>query len=427
MVNYCVPDCSPGAELASLKAHSEYFRLSRENFVEPTLREREVALQICEEAYRAARYRLPSDFMERSHFDRVCRGLQFPSSPGYPYCLQASSIGQWLGWDGVELNPERMNQLWMDVQAFLSGRMDTLYRVFIKDEPHTLAKKALGRWRLIICPPLCEQIAWTMVFGPGNDREIETVGLTPSLQGMKLCGGDWKNYLQLFRQNGLRHGLDKSAWDWTCHEWLIYADLDARSRQLDAPPAQQRQWEELSRLLYDRAFISPCLLLSDGTIWRQMYPGIMKSGCVNTISTNSRDQVLAHVLACLRAGLSVFPLPRAVGDDTLGDEQNTPTAADYLTLGVVLKDVVGLQFVGHHWCDFGTVPAYVAKHLFRYSTVALADLHDFLESMVLLYAHDEAMQAVWYELAYGRGLSLPSPAFTRFWYDWSSDVIPWER
>lgn len=297
--------------------------------------------------------------------------------------------------------------------------MDTYYRVFVKSEPHTLAKAALNRWRLIICPPLCEQVAWSMVFSQGNDLEISTVGLTPSMQGMKLSGGDWKDHLRLFNQKGYDCALDKSAWDWTCHRELISLDLALRDR-LIAGSERKTVWRRHAEFLYCRAFDHPRLVLSDGRVYEQVVPGIMKSGCVNTISSNSHCQVFAHIISCLRSELAVAPLPVAVGDDTLGCFYNTADAATFLSVGVVLKDLTDVQFVGHKWLPTGPVPAYGAKHLYRYLCVEPAFVPDFLDSMARLYAHG-AMQRLWRGLALNRSVMLPSEEYVQFWYDYSDD------
>lgn len=417
-----IPDVTAEAELASIKAHSVFFKTSREEFIPLTDMERSMALQVCEKAYGTAKYRLPEDFLQRSHFERVVRRLEFTSSPGYPYCLEASSIGEWLGWDGVFFAPGQLDRLWWDVQTFMAGHMEVLYRVFVKSEPHTKSKAAVKRWRLIICPPLFEQVTWSMVFGPGNDREIDTVGTTPSMQGMKLSQGDWKVWRLLFRQKQYDAALDKSAWDWTCHRELISLDLELRSRLLTSRPEEKLRWRSLAEKLYEQAFDHPRLVLSNGMILEQVYPGIMKSGCVNTISTNSHCQLFAHIIACVREGTRPWPLPVAVGDDTLGCVANTPRVETFLTLGVILKEVGGMQFVGHHWRDDGPVPAYNAKHLFRYLMMADELVPDFLDSMVRLYAHAAAFQRLWRGLADVHGVHLPSEEYVRFWYDYDADV-----
>lgn len=307
---------------------------------------------------------------------------------------------------------------------FLAGNMDTLYRVFIKGEPHKKAKADQGRWRLIICPPLCEQVVWAMVFGPGNDKEIVTVGQTPSMQGMSLPSGNWKDHYRLFRQSDLLVPMDKSAWDWTAHREFIRLDLELRSRLLQSEH-QKVRWKHLASQLYERAFDHPTLVLSSGQLFRQVEPGVMKSGCVNTISTNSHMQVFLHILAALRLDSPVYPLPVAVGDDTLTSASNTLRPEDYAFTGAVVKDLgtEEMEFVGHEWHEEGPVPSYNAKHLVRYAITPEQNLPDFLDSMVRLYAHQPEFQRLWRDLAFSRDIALPSHEYVLFWYDYSEDAI----
>lgn len=416
------PEVGARAELTSLAAHSRFFQQSRESGLALTEQEKESVLYVLERAYRKASYHLRADFMSRERFEEVCYNLDYTSSPGLPYCRENGTIGDWLGWDGQQLSDERVDRLWWDMQAFLSGELLSDYRVFVKREPHSRSKAESGRWRLIVCPPLFEQVAWTMVFGQGNDLEIDTVGQTPSLQGMYLCGGNWKWFLRLFECRGLNIGMDKSAWDWTAHIELLELDLELRDRLITSGP--KMEWRTLARRLYDGAFYHPRLVLSNGQVYEQLEPGIVKSGCVNTISTNSHCQLIAHVLVCLRNASSIYPLPVAVGDDTLASERNVGSPSDYSQLGIVVKELVDeVEFVGHRFLPSGPVPKYHTKHVFRFMECDDANLESFLDSMVRLYAHDDAWQEFWRKLARLAGVAIPSPSYVRFWYDYSTDAL----
>lgn len=422
ITDYTLADVSPDAELTSLRVHTQYFKWSRGVGLKLTELEAQQILQVMEDLYVKAKYTLASDFATREHFERVIRGLDMTSSPGYPYCLEKPTIGEWLGWDGLRMDAMKVDRLYYDCQAFIGGSLDSFYRVFVKSEPHTKAKAEVGRWRLIVCPPLYEQVTWTVWFGQGNDKEIETTGQTPSMQGMKLCQGDWKDHNRLFRQKGYDTPMDKTAWDWTAHiEWIML-DLELRDRLMTAETDVKRWWRQVASRLYERAFNHPRLLLSNGSVWEQQYPGIMKSGCVNTISTNSHCQLFVHVHACLRVGRSPFPAPVAVGDDTLGTFNNQVTPCEYSLSAVLVKPMKKgeVQFVGHDFDPaFGAppVPAYNAKHVFRYLEIAEQNLKEFLESMVYLYAHERDMQNLWRNVAAWHGILLPSEGYVRTWYD----------
>nr|UGO57171.1 MAG: hypothetical protein 2 [Riboviria sp.] len=366
--------------------------------------------------------------MQYEHFYRVVQDLEFTSSPGYPYCRQQPTIGQWLEWDGLSFSGFRLQELWADVQSFLSGDLESLYRVFVKREPVSERKRLEGRHRLIICPPLYEQVAWSMVFGTGNDVQIRHWLNCPSQQGITLCGGLWKKAVELYSAMGYDCGMDKTAWDWTAHIAFLQMDLELRRRLIQDDETNKIRWSLLAKRLYEGAFYHPKLILSNGSVYEQMEPGIMKSGCVNTISTNSHMQIFAHVLGCIREGLSIHPLPVAVGDDTLSARFNTPSITTMESFGMVIKGVVDKrEFVGHlfPWQlgSVGPVPVYHAKHLFRFIEVEEEHLGEYLDSMSRLYAHSPEFQQLWRGLAYKLGVSLPSESYVRFWYDFPDDLV----
>lgn len=395
-----------------------------QTFVEPTGREHGLILALCEDAYRDVKHNLCADWMEWSHFERSLMRLDRTSSPGYPYCLEATTIGDWLwGPDGLFYIPERAERLWHDMHAFLNGENPSLYRVFIKEEPHKSSKALVERWRLIICPPLYEQVAWSMTFMDTNDKEIVTCGLSPSYQGIKLSGGLWKDHVALFRQLGLVQAVDKSAWDWTAHKYWIDMDLELR-RRLISSDIRVGRWYQIAEKLYSWAFDNPRLVLSDGRVFQQTHPGVMKSGCVNTISSNSHMQVFVHIYACLVSQLPVLPLPVAVGDDTLNALQNAPGPTAFEKAGCVSKEgISGFEFVGHRFSERGTVPLYNSKHIVRYAVVAKQHLPSFLESMVRLYAHSPAFQRFWRALARRHDVRLPSEEYVLYWYDHPAELL----
>lgn len=414
--------------MASLMAHAQYFRFSRQSGLELTEREKDTILYVMEEAYRPAAYTLPFDFGFYDHFLRCVRKLEFSSSPGYPYCLGAPTIGDWLGWDGIGFDSDALDRLWYDVQKYFE-EPDSVYRVFVKDEPHKMAKAVTDRWRLIICPPLYEQVAWSMLFGQGNDAEIRTIGETPSFQGIKLCNGGWKDANRKFREKNLTVALDKSAWDWTCHiEWL-WLDLQLRDRLITATASQKRWWRETAQKCYEAAFERATLMLSNGEVFKQIEPGVMKSGCINTISTNSHAQIFVHILLCLRCDYPVYPLPVAVGDDVLSAPHNVATAGEFAQLGVIKKDGEegGTEFVGHvfhPYLDLPPRPAYREKHFYRFLQMDGSTVPEYLESMAHLYAHDDDMLDAWRDIASHQGVILPSKHYLRYWYNFPTDI--WE-
>lgn len=347
------------------------------------------------------------------------RALDYTSSPGYPYMFEAPTIGDWLGYNGVGYNDLRLANLWIHVKSLMDELdfSDCYWRVFIKQEPHKLKKFESKRWRLIMCPPLHLQVLWQMVFAKQNDMEIQRSFSIPSQQGMVLCNGGWKYYRRLWLNQGTTSGCDKTAWDWTMPAWAFALDLEFRSEQLLKPDGK---WNNLARKLYVDAFMKTKLFLSDGTVYQQTKPGVMKSGCVNTISTNSHAQFMLHVLYSIDENLPIEPVCRSCGDDTLQHQMHTEKPSVYEKYGVLIKSVSDtLEFMGHEFRDDGPHPMYVGKHVFRVLHCKEDLLVDTLQQYHYLYAHDDRLYAYFDDMADMLGLRhlMHQRRHYLYWYD----------
>lgn len=394
---------------------NKYFKQSATSAI-PTENEKERILYLMEKEYRPVRWRLPDDFDSREAFDRAVRRLDMTSSPGFPYMREASTNGQWLCWNGVCCDPIRLDRLWYDVQRVFDGSFEQFIRVFIKSEPHKSVKAEEGRWRLIMACSLPVQMVWHMLFDYMNDLEIEKAYEIPSQQGLVLVNGGWKLFRKSWIEQGYDSGLDKSAWDWTAPSWALDLDLEFRRRM--GYGDRIAEWHRFARYMYDEMFVRPRLILSDGSVWLQTIPGIMKSGCVNTISSNSHMQVMIHVVACDSSEMPVYPLPRAVGDDTLQCQSQTTDLEAYRRYGVVVKTASeGLEFVGHEFTRDGPHPLYMFKHVKRLQYTTDEILPQYLDSMARMYVHTEHYW-IWERLAirFGCPLSMSRDAYL-YWYD----------
>lgn len=197
---------------------------------EPTEDLKQKILYEAEKHYMEVRCEIPEDFDQYSHYERCLRKLDMTSSPGIPYCREATTNGQWLKWDGMNMSLIQKQRLWHDVQEVFTGNYDMLIRTFIKLEPHKKSKCEEKRWRLIMAAPLPVQVAWQMLFSMLNDKEIERSYVIPSQQGLVMVNGGWKRYLEQWTSQGLQGSLDKSAWDWTAPYWMLFLDLQLRHR-----------------------------------------------------------------------------------------------------------------------------------------------------------------------------------------------------
>lgn len=405
------------AERLSLTLHSKYSE--KTSLCEkPSESIQEWALCRMEDWYSPVVWTLPNDWDSYDSFRKCLTRLDMTSSPGYPYMVETTTIGSWLGYDGfLSYNEQRVSQLWHDTRDVLSGKWMTILRVFIKSEPHKASKVREGRWRLIMGSPLPVQMAWHMVFRYQNDLEIEKSYFIPSQQGIKLCGGGWKNYRAQWVSRGYSIGLDKTAWDWTVPGWLIDLEFRFRCRMArNLTPA----WIKAAKLLYDGMFVNPIFILSDGSLYRQRFHGFMKSGCVNTISSNSHMQILVHLIVCKIDGISENPYPVACGDDTLQAADHCGDLTTYSSIGSLIKKASeGLEFVGHDFLENGPQPLYFRKHVFTIMHSDEENLPAVLDSYLRLYAHSY-QYSYWERLALALGLerTVKSREFYLRWYDW---------
>lgn len=399
--------------------HSErYFKVSTQAVV-PTREMQEMILYECEKSYESCVWTLPDGFLSREAFEVAVRRLDMTSSPGIPYQREYPTNGEWLHWNGVECDLIQLDRLWHDVNLVLADKWKHYLRVFIKQEPHKKKKVEEKRWRLIMAASLPVQIAWHMLFDYLNDLEIKNAYFIPSQQGAIFVRGGWKQFLASWRSRGLTCGLDKSAWDWTAPYWALKLDLELRRRlgrgdRLD-------EWYRLATMLYRHMFETSELVTSDGCVYRQLVPGIMKSGCVNTISTNSHCQIFIHIAVCVSAGWDIHPLPVACGDDTLQHERHTTDLSLYKKYGMQVKSVSDTaEFMGHEFRGDGPAPMYVVKHLKKVVYVKDENLLQYLDSMARMYVHVPEYR-IWELVARGVGMSLPmSRDAYRYWYDVSA-------
>lgn len=384
----------------------------------PGLDAREKVLAIMEEWYAPCRWVLPDDWFSKDRFLTVINRLDKTSSPGYPYCKQKQTIGEWLGFNGLTYDNLQVELLWLDVLKIYNQEDDGfIQRVFIKQEPHKEAKALEGRWRLIMSFPLNVQVFWHLLFDYQNDLEITHATSIPSQQGIWLHGGAWRGHLARWKQMGYDVGLDKSAWDWTYPSWLLEWDLQFRFRM--GRGGRMDEWMHHANRQWRFAFAEGAqFITTSGVLLRQDVPGIMKSGSVVTISSNSHAQAMLHVLVCLDEGQNPDPYPACCGDDTL-QRLDQASIRGYAKYGVVVKSASeGLEFMGHEFLQTGPAPLYMTKHLNRFVHIDGKYVGQYLESMARLYIKTP-YYLLWEMLSIKFGALFPSKWALERWYDYS--------
>nr|QIS87998.1 MAG: RNA-dependent RNA polymerase [Khabarov virus] len=379
-------------------------------YLAPTPNEIEQVTYMVERLYRHAQWELPVDWFSYESMVAAVHRLDMTSSPGIPYMYESPTNGKWLEWDGSTVSPLKMARLWHDVRN-AEEDPDHMFRVFVKDEPHKNSKARIGRWRLIMACPLHIQILWSMCFRIQNDKENDIFPDTPSAQGLVYPGGGWRNFSFLLDVHRVNTCIDKTAWDWLAPGWVFDVDLEVRSR-LNRRPCDR--WQALSTKLYEIAFHRAKLAMPDGRVYLQEIPGVMKTGLVNTIATNSRAQVELHCLACIRRGIDPGLL-YATGDDTAQTEVDDDYIEELQRAGCVVKNVtIGKEFMGFN-LQRKITPMYLDKHIVTLAHKAPV-IAEVLESYLRMYCHSE-WYSTWAAVAKELGVSHLSQASYQYWMD----------
>lgn len=398
---YGWPDSGHKAEVRSLTYHLP-LRDSLAD-VELTLEEKNDLRDEVTSAVSSALTILPSDFFTRDHFDRVVRNLDYSSSPGFPYVYEYTNNKEFFGIQGGELDPERVEAVWSMVCRRLAARDSDPIRLFIKPEPHKIKKLEEGRYRLISSVSVVDQIIDQMIFGDQNENFLKTYHFTPVKVGWSWMLGGWR---EVPRQGML--ACDKSSWDWTVSAWLLELELEIRASLVVSE--HKERWLELAKWRYRCLFVDNIFVTSGGLVFRVKKPGLMKSGCVNTIVSNSLMQLILHVKVSQELGEKTHNI-WAMGDDTL--QPDMPWFDSYvrrLRKYCILKETNRVsEFAGFKWSGRFIEPLYRAKHAFNILHVKPKDFDVFALSYNLLYWRSEFLSEI------QRLFPVPDIGFSRIW------------
>lgn len=322
------------------------------------------------------------------------------------------TIGKWLRVtpDGVP-DPIQVERLWYDVQQVLAGNYEHIWRAFVKDEPHKVAKAEEGRWRLIIAASLPVQMVWKMCLEEQNEL-LNRPYVTPSSHGLAFCYGGWRRFLATCRTRAIKYARDISAWDINAPGWVFDVAKDLRKRLYGMPDSF---WCLTMDRLYEDAYADSKIMFSRGVVVRQEFGGFMKSGVFVTISDNSLAMVAMHVLACLRSGQCLGAI-MATGDDVIQSHVSDSYIAALESSGCRVKEVLTrLEFMGTDFSTGEPEPMYFRKHIAALPTKGSV-LEETLDAYARLYCHSDRYR-FWTAVANRLGVSTRSRSYYRFWYD----------
>nr|UGO57260.1 MAG: hypothetical protein 1 [Riboviria sp.] len=384
---YGWPNFGHNAEMKSLVYHARQRVGLRTDA--PTEGDKKLILSELERQYSAARWSIPDDFFSYEHFRRVVDGVDMQSSPGYPYLRKAPSNGVFFQQkpDG-SIPEERLREIWELVQLRIRERDCDPIRLFIKPEPHKEKKLKNHRYRLISSVSIMDQLIDAMLFAPMNDKIIEECVRVPCKGGWSpFCGG-WK----MVPRSGVM-SLDKSGWDWSAQFWLFEMDLQLRLRLCKNVRAD---WVDLAAWRYKCLFGNPTFVTTGGALLKQLQPGVMKSGCFNTLTTNSILQSIVHLRVCLEMDI----LPGwlwTLGDDTLQEsiDENRQEYLDRVAQYCHVKHCVdGAEFAGMRFLGSRVEPLYRGKHSYQLLHMKQQVATEMSDSYRLLYHRSSAKNAL---------------------------------
>lgn len=297
----------------------------------------------------------------------VLKSVKPQSSPGVPWGRLAKTKSELIATASEELKAAIRARLVVlasrDLRGLSArelvqvGAVDPC-RTFVKNEPHKLAKLNEGRYRLIASRSIVDECVERMLFSIQNEREIACWRSIPSKPGMGLSLDEQTDaivaYVEAFPGNYVSN--DVSAWDWCIKGWQADFEVDCR---LMLNGGFGTVFEVVARNVMYALFMS-VFITSDGHLYEQLSPGVMKSGSYLTASTNSR----------LRAALAVqigAEFAMTMGDDSV--EQDVPgAAAAYEVLGFNVRSESipnGFSFCSHHFRGGVAEPESVLKSLHR--------------------------------------------------------------
>lgn len=188
-------------------------------------------------------------------------------------------------------------------------RLRDVVRLFVKNEPHSMRKLSVGRFRLIMNSSLTDIVIDRIALDRVRLAEVAQWAEIPSKAGIGFDDEHQKEFHHRSFPHGFKDyvGTDVQAWDWNVKSWQF--DLSARVtvRQYGVLPVS-----DLGRLIRTSAWLTTTKVfaLPDGRLIAQDVDGIQESGSLPTIMYNSKGRVGLGLLA---GALDV----KANGDDAV--------------------------------------------------------------------------------------------------------------
>lgn len=247
----------------------------------------------------------------------ILQYIKLDASPGVPYSMTFKTNGQM-----IEMLGDQLITLVLDrVQAIheWDGKFQTRQqlvdwnlmdpvRLFVKNEPHTIEKCRMGRFRLIMSVSLVDKLVEMIFHLHTNKQQILNWDKIPSKPGMGFTTDMCESIYSSCTTFGLQNlaAADVSGWDWSVKDWLLKAETDYRIR------LQSQTTSFYEGFLYKKTILDAHSIyqFSDGTLVSCNFAGLQNSGKFNTSSGNSIMRVIVAFLVGSKWAI-------AMGDDCI--------------------------------------------------------------------------------------------------------------
>jgi hypothetical protein len=312
---YSYPKRGVKVAFNSFKNHARIREERLKDYKPPSEEEFEYAKQVFEEMLDPWHFEIPSDFLERTHFDRVLMDIDWTKSPGYPFILKGyttkKQVKDFYGDDELwRMVQERLHNLeYTDSKTGeyeISSYVDPV-RVFQKHEIMKSDKIGL-RERIISSVSLIDELIDRLLLSEATRTCMDTFESHPIKVGFSHVNGNYDRCGKFLNDpNDKFASFDRSMFDWTVTEEWIDATTECYIRRAsgDGSPDGEFNFVRWRQILRNRdySFYKGDWYLENGMLLRQSRRGIIRSGRLDTFLRNSMVLILKKIISDKRQGI----------------------------------------------------------------------------------------------------------------------------
>lgn len=378
---YVWPEINPTVEEVSLVKHLEMFADEQPKIVNiPTTEERERCVNVCLDMLRANRFEPMTGYKEKNNLMEIINSnlVGARKSAGRPYQAEGmptnGDVLKNIGAEGlINLVHERWNE-------------KITLKVFPKSEPNKAKKVERRMIRVVTGFPLHKMVKNQAIFRESLETAVQKWKESPIKYAFNPgLPGHIEHLASCFTRCPVEEA-DKSNWDFHMFGYIFDLCKEIHIRLAVQPASMSdkefEEWKIDAAGAYDEVYKNIEYACTNGKVYASPFEGIMKSGWLCTIFTNSLGQVVLHVLTMMRCGqtnadiLSSKNCLVAGGDDTMNSFASPKLKPKYIEesekLGFPLefksnKGFEGSEFFSNHFKEFrgmwGFEPVRFTKHV----------------------------------------------------------------